>query len=345
MPSMTTAIVTNPLQPAHDEPTHVERATRIEAIEVALDASGLRSDLAALAPRPATEEQILAVHAPRLFQTVRWTAGQENVWLGMDTYTTTGTYDAALMSAGCAVAVVEAVVTGQANNAFAISRPPGHHATPSLAMGFCFFNNAAIAARHAQSLGVGRVAIVDYDVHHGNGTQDCFYDDGTVFFCSTHASPLYPGTGAADEIGVEDGYGATLNLPLPYRTGDRGFAALYDEVVLPALRRFEPQLILVSAGYDAHWDDPLGPLSLSAAGFGALTQRLVALAGEVCGGKIALVLEGGYSLRALAAGVVASLLVLRGREPAPDPLGPSGSNEPDITALISRTLDRHPIFR
>jgi acetoin utilization deacetylase AcuC-like enzyme len=342
---MTTAIVANPIQIAHDEPTHVERTTRIAAIEAALDASGLRADLVELAPRQATEEQILAVHVPRLLQTVRWTAGQANVWLGLDTYTTPQTYDAALMSAGGAVAAVEAVVAGQASNAFALIRPPGHHATPSQPMGFCFFNNVAIAARHAQSLGVGRVAIVDYDVHHGNGTQDCFYDDGTVFFCSTHASPLYPGTGAADEIGVEDGYGATLNLPLPYRTGDRDFAALFDEVVLPALRRFDPQLILVSAGYDSHWDDPLGPLSLSASGYAALMQRLVALAGELCGGKIALVLEGGYSLRALAASVVASLRVLLGQDPGPDPLGPAGMNEPDITALIHRALDRHPIFQ
>ena len=342
---MTTAIVTNPIHAPHDEPTHVERATRLQAIDAALDTTGLRADLLTLAPRRAAEAEILAVHTPRLLQMVHWTATQGYAWLGMDTYTTPGSYDAALMSAGGACAAVEAVLAGQAANAFALVRPPGHHATPSEAMGFCFFNNVAIAARHALSLGVQRVAIVDYDVHHGNGTQDCFYDDGHVFFCSTHASPLYPGTGSEGEIGIEDGYGATLNLPLPYRTGDMGFQMLYDQLVIPALRRFNPQLILVSAGYDSHWDDPLGPLSLSIEGYAALTQRLVALADEICGGKIVLMLEGGYSLPALAGCVVAALRVLLGRDPGADPLGPANTTEPDVTALIHRARERHPIFK
>jgi acetoin utilization deacetylase AcuC-like enzyme len=342
---MTTAITTNPLHAPHDEPTHVERATRLAAIEAALDASGLRPDLLALEPRAAGEAEILAVHSSQLLKAIRWTATQGPAWLGMDTYTTPGTYDAALMSAGAACVAVEAVVAGQATNAFALVRPPGHHATPSQPMGFCFFNNIAIAARRAQALGLARVAIVDYDVHHGNGTQDCFYDDGTVFFCSTHASPLYPGTGDEEEIGLEDGYGATLNLPLPYGTGDRDFQTLYDEVVLPALRRFDPQIILVSAGYDAHWDDPLGPLALSVDGYAALTERLVALSNELCEGRLVLVLEGGYSLPALAASAVASLRALLGRERAADPLGPAGSAEPDISALIRRACARHPIFQ
>lgn len=342
---MTTAIATNPLHAPHDEPTHVERATRLQAIETAIDAGGLRADLLELAPRRASEAEILAVHSPRLIEIVAWTATQDDVWLGMDTYTTRGSYEAALMSAGAALAAVEAVVTGQATNAFALTRPPGHHATLSQPMGFCFFNNIAIAARHAMTLGIQRVAIVDYDVHHGNGTQDCFYDDGTAFFCSSHASPLYPGTGAEDEVGIEGGYGATLNLPLPYRTGDMGFAMLFDQVVLPALRRFDPQLILVSAGFDGHWDDPLGPLSLSVAGYAALTERLVALAGELCGGRIGLFLEGGYSLPALSSCAVAALRVLLGRDPGPDPLGPAGTAEPDISGLIRRARERHPIFQ
>jgi acetoin utilization deacetylase AcuC-like enzyme len=342
---MTTAITTNSVHAPHDDPTHVEVAARLQAIEAALDTSGLRADLLELPARPATEAQILAVHQPRLLQIVRWTASQESVWLGNDTYTTPESFDAALMASGAAVAAVEAVVKGQATNAFALIRPPGHHATPTQPMGFCFFNNVAIAARHAMGLGITRIAIVDYDVHHGNGTQDCFYDDGQVFFCSTHASPLYPGTGAENEVGVEDGYGATLNLPLPYRTGDTGFKLLYDEVVIPALRQFVPQLILVSAGYDAHWDDPLGPLSLSIDGYAALTQRLVSLAGELCDGKIALMLEGGYSLPALSGSVVAALRVLLGRDPGADPLGPAGTAEPDVSTLIRRAHDRHPIFR
>lgn len=343
---MPTAITFNPLHEPHDEPSHVERATRLQAITAALDASGLRSALLEIAAQPASDAQILAVHEPRLLEIVRWTATQDDVWLGMDTYTTRATYEAARMAAGAAIAAVEAVLDGRADNAFALIRPPGHHATPSEPMGFCLFNNIAIAARHAMmAFGIERVAIVDYDVHHGNGTQDIFYDDGQVLFCSSHASPLYPGSGDQGEMGLEGGYGTTLNLPLPYRTGDSGFIQLYDRVVLPALRRFDPQLMLVSAGYDGHWDDPLGPLSLSISGYTALTQRLVALAGELCGGKIALILEGGYSLPALSGCVAAALRVLLGRDPGADPLGPANIAEPDITMLISSTLGHHPIFQ
>src|SRR5689334_19361530 len=273
--AMTTAIITNPLHAAHDEPSHVEVAARLNAIAAALDKSGLRADLPELAAQPIGEAQILAVHERRLMEFVRASVNRAPHWLGADTYLTPGSWEAARLGAGAAAKAVEAVVAGQVSNAFALIRPPGHHATPSQPMGFCLLNNIAIAARHAlDALGVERVAIVDFDVHHGNGTQDCFYDDGRVLFCSTHASPLYPGTGAADEIGAGAGYGKTLNLPLPYGTGDEGFSRLYDKVVLPALRRFDPQLILVSAGYDGHWDDPLGPLSLSVAGYAALTQRL-----------------------------------------------------------------------
>ena len=343
---MTTAITTNPLHALHDEPSHEEQAARLLGIEAALDHSGLRPDLVELLSQEVTEAQILAVHQRQLLEIIRSTARRGPFWIGMDTYTTPGTWDAARMAAGAALRATEAVVTGQVTNAFALIRPPGHHATPSQPMGFCMFNNIAIAARHAlDMLGVERVAIVDFDVHHGNGTQDCFYDDGRVFFCSSHASPLYPNTGAVDEVGIEDGYGTTLNLPLPYGVGDAGFQWIYDQVVLPALRRFSPQLLLVSAGYDAHWDDPLGPLALSISGFAALTQRLVTVAGEVCGGKIALVLEGGYSRPALAGGVVASLRVLLGRDPGDDPLGPAGQAEPDISTLIRRARDRHPIFQ
>jgi len=343
---MTTAIVYNPLQAAHDEPSHVECAVRMEAIVTALDKSGLRADLVELAAQPASEAQILAVHQRRMLEFVRAVANRGPQWLGGETYIMPASWEAARLAAGASITAVEAVSSGQLSNAFALIRPPGHHATPSQPMGFCLLNNIAIAARHAlDALGVERVAIVDFDVHHGNGTQDCFYDDGRVLFCSTHASPLYPSTGAVDDVGLEDGYGATLNLPLPYETGDIGFQELYDHVVLPALRRFAPQLILVSAGYDAHWDDPLGPLSLSIDGYAALTQRLVALAEELCGGKIVLVLEGGYSPAALAGGVVASLRVLLGRVPGVDPLGPADQAEPDISMLIRHVRDRHPIFQ
>jgi len=343
---MTTAITTNPYHEAHDEPRHVEQAARLAAIAAALDTSGLRADLVELASGPASEQQILAVHEPRMLDTLRSTAAHARAWLDQDTYATAGSYEAALLAAGAAVHAVEAVVGGQAANAFALVRPPGHHATRFRPMGFCLLNNIAIAARHALDiLGMERVAIVDYDVHHGNGTQECFYDDGRVLFCSTHAWPLYPGTGAVQEVGAESGYGLTLNLPLPHGTGDDGFSRCYDELLVPAIRSFGPQLILVSAGYDAHWADPLGPLALSVAGYAALTQRLVALASEVCAGRIALVLEGGYDLSALGACVVAALRVLLGRVPGADPLGSAGTPEPDLSALIERVRRGHPLFQ
>jgi len=343
---MTTAISTNPHHMAHDEPRHVEHAARLQAVAQALDASGLEADLTAITPGPASEAQISAVHQPRMIEMIRRTALRDQLWLDPDTYTTAGSWQAALFAAGGALSAVEAVVAGRASNAFALVRPPGHHATPLQSMGFCLFNNIAIAARHAlDTLNVARVAIIDYDVHHGNGTQDCFYDEGRVLFCSTHGSPLYPGSGAEREIGSGAGYGTTLNLPLPFGVGDAGFQRLYDDLVVPAIQRFSPELILVSAGYDAHWDDPLGPLALSVAGYAALTQRLVALADAICDGRIVLVLEGGYSMTALGACVVAALRVLLGRDPGPDPLGPVNAREPDVSAQIERIQQGHPLFQ
>ncbi|HEX5692013.1 MAG TPA: histone deacetylase, partial [Roseiflexaceae bacterium] len=212
---MSTAISSSPGHQAHDHPEHVEQAMRLIAIEEAIDHSGLRPDLLALEPRAASMEQILAAHHPRVPEIVRRLSARGQVWLDQDTYLMAGSFDAAAMSAGAAIQAVEAVVTGAATNAFALARPPGHHATPMQSMGFCLFNNVAIAAHYAfDKLGVKRIAIVDYDVHHGNGTQECFYDDGRVLFCSTHASPLYPETGELHEHGYESGYGTTLNLPL-----------------------------------------------------------------------------------------------------------------------------------
>jgi acetoin utilization deacetylase AcuC-like enzyme len=343
---MTTAITTNPQQAAHTEPRHVEQAERMAAIEAALDTSELRAELVQLAPRRASEQQILAVHGPQMLAALRSTMAHPRAWLDPDTYTTAASYEAALLAAGAAVQAVEVVVSGQFDNAFALVRPPGHHATPLRPMGFCLFNNIAIAARHAiDTLGLERVAIVDYDVHHGNGTQDCFYEDGQVFFCSTHAWPLYPGTGSVQEAGAESGYGLTLNLPLPHGTGDEGFQRCFDELILPATRSFNPQLILVSAGYDAHWADPLGPLALSVAGYASLTQRLAGLAQELCGGRIVLVLEGGYDLVALSSCVVAALRVLMGRDPGADPLGAARVREPALSALIERVRHEHPAFQ
>jgi acetoin utilization deacetylase AcuC-like enzyme len=343
---MATAIVFNPRQAAHDEPRHVEQAARLAAVTSALDASGLRPELIELPSLAAAEEQIRAVHQAAMVELVRWTSTQLGLWLDHDTYTTVASWDAALYAAGAVLQATDAVVEGRAANAFALVRPPGHHATPARPMGFCLFNSIAIAARHAlDTHGLERVAIVDYDVHHGNGTQDVFYGERRALFCSMHGSPLYPGTGAASETGAGDAVGTTLNVPLPHGAGDVGGARVFDELIAPAVRRFAPQMIFVSAGFDGHWADPLGPLALSVAGYAALTGRLLALAGELCEGRIVLVLEGGYDRQALGACVVAALRVLLGRDPGADPLGPAGGEEPDLSALIERLRQRHPLLQ
>jgi acetoin utilization deacetylase AcuC-like enzyme len=212
-------------------------------------------------------------------------------------------------------------------------------------MGFCLINNIAVAARHAlNQFGLERVAIVDYDVHHGNGTQAIFYRDGDVLFCSTHAAPFYPGTGDSREMGAGDGIGATLNVPLPFGVGDQGYAQVFTELIIPAVQRWKPQMILVSAGYDGHWNDPLGPMALSVTGYAQLTRMIYDLAGELCDGRLLLVLEGGYNLEALGACVVAALQVLLGRDPGPDPIGIDSGPGTSVNSSITALRRLHPLL-
>jgi len=305
---MPTVLFTHAACAAHDPgDRHPESPARLAAILKRLEAP----DFAALAWRDApaaTVAQIARVHPePHIGETLAAVPAGGHRAVDPDTHLSPGSGEAALRAAGAACAAVDTVLGGAATTAFCAVRPPGHHAEPGRAMGFCLFNNVAVAARHAQAAhGLGRVAVVDFDVHHGNGTQAAFAADPTVFYGSTHQSPLYPGTGGAEERGV----GNIVNLPLPPGTEGTAYRRVVAERLLPALDAFAPELILVSAGFDAHMADPLGGLALTEADFAWLTEALLDLADRHCGGRLVSVLEGGYDLDALAASVAAHLQVL-----------------------------------
>jgi acetoin utilization deacetylase AcuC-like enzyme len=285
---------------------HPERPERLLAVMEALDASPRKATLLPLEPRPATVEELALVHDPYYIAYVEKVAGRGGGSLAYDTPLGARSYDVARLSAGAVLRGVDAVIAGEADNAFAVCRPPGHHATPTRGMGFCLFNNVAVGARYAQQAhGLSRILIVDWDVHHGNGTQDAFYDDPTVFFFSIHQSPLYPWTGAADEQGRGPGLGATLNVPMRARSTDADYVRMFEERLLPAARQFRPELVFVSAGFDAHEEDPLATMRLTSRGFAALTDIVRGLAEEFCGGRLVSALEGGYHLGGLASSVAA----------------------------------------
>ncbi|MCC6612035.1 MAG: histone deacetylase [Anaerolineae bacterium] len=347
---MTTIYATHPRYTEHDLESHPEHAGRIRAIWRMLDQLGLSERMQRAVPEPVTDEQILYVHTPEYLELLHKSAAlTHTVRFDPDTYCNPVSFEIAKLSAGGVVSAVNAVLTGQADNGLAAVRPPGHHAVPGRAMGFCLLGNVAIGARQAQRVhGVERVLIVDIDVHHGNGTEAIFYDDPSVYFISMHQSvsafgtPFYPGTGAIGDTGVGKGVGTTLNIPLPPGHGDASYRALYERVIAPAARRFQPELILVSAGFDAHWVDPLAGMRLSLSGYAYLTSALKDLAVELCGGRVVFVVEGGYNLDALSYGVANIARILLGDEAA-DPLGApdDGLREPDAEPLIARLRDLH----
>jgi acetoin utilization deacetylase AcuC-like enzyme len=295
----------------HDPPPgHPERPERAEVMDVVAGRWGERGG-EVVAPRAATHEQLARVHDPEYVRQISETAGQA-VSLDPDTYTSPESHEIALLAAGAAVDAVERAMDGSSTSAFALVRPPGHHAERGRAMGFCLFNNVAIAAAHARSRGARRVAVVDFDVHHGNGTQHVFERDPDVLYVSAHQFPFYPGTGAADETGLDRGRGFTVNLPLEAGAVAEDYRVVFADVVLPILRQFAPALLLVSAGFDAHERDPLAGMRLSTDAFGAMTMELRTVAEDCCGGRMALVTEGGYDLRALAASLEAVVHTLAG---------------------------------
>jgi acetoin utilization deacetylase AcuC-like enzyme len=278
-------------------PGHPESPERAEVMEgVALTWRDGGGEI--VAPRPATREQLARVHSPEYLDRMAGTSGVA-VALDPDTYTSPETYEVALLSAGAAIDAVERVLNTRGTRALVLSRPPGHHAERDRAMGFCFFNNVAVAAAHARARGIKRMAIVDYDVHHGNGTQHMFEHDADVLYVSMHQYPYYPGTGAASEVGYGDGLGRTVNLPLEVGATDEDYRTVFEQVVAPVLQQFQPELMLLSAGFDAHVRDPLAGMRVTTEGFSAMNALLRSIAEEHCDGRLVAVTEGGYDLRAL----------------------------------------------
>ncbi len=306
-----TAVVWDPRYLEHDMGFgHPESPARLKAVQGVLETPQLRENLNFLSPRFATLDEIAMVHDFEYVHKIEKTAGRE-IQLDPDTSTSPGSWDAARLAVGGLLGCVDAVYDRSAKNAFAFVRPPGHHAERERAMGFCLFNNVAIAAEYAlRTKNAKRVAIMDYDVHHGNGTQWSFYDRADVLYVSTHRYPFYPGTGSRQEEGKDAGKGFTLNVPFLGGEGDHEYLMAFENEVLPALRDYAPDLLLVSAGFDAHRLDPLGGMNVTAEGFAHMTQGLMDIADQVCGGRTVLVLEGGYSLKGLSESVQECLNVL-----------------------------------
>ena len=291
---------------------HPEQPARYSAVYAALDAAGVIAKAKAIGPRAVNREDLELAHVPRYLDLAEREilGGYDHLSTG-DTNIGPESWDAATAAAGCAIAATDAVVKGEAMTAVCLVRPPGHHANAVKGMGFCVLNNVAIAARHAQRrLGIGRVLIVDWDVHHGNGTQDIFYEDGSVFFFSTHQSPWYPGTGAANETGVGAGKGTTLNCPFPAGSGRVEIIGAFEKKLVPAMESFRPELVMISAGFDSRQGDPLGNFTLTDKDFSDLTAIVRAIAEKTAGGRVVSMLEGGYNLGGLASAAAAHAVAL-----------------------------------
>jgi acetoin utilization deacetylase AcuC-like enzyme len=313
---MPTGFITHPECLAHDTGAmHPESAERLRYTLNALQGSELWPRLNHLVPPPATLEDLQLVHPATYIARIQRACDGSQPLLDNDTVVCPRSFTASCHAIGAALHACDQVMAGQVHNAFCAIRPPGHHAEGAKAMGFCLFNNIAIAARHLQVRhGLQRVLIVDWDVHHGNGTQDIFYRDPSVFFFSIHQHPLYPGTGAWNEAGEGPGLGTTLNVPLPSGSGDMAYFDAFELELAPAVARFKPDFILISAGFDAHENDPLAGMRVTDSGFAVLTRMVRHLAEEHCQGRLVSLLEGGYRLSGLSHGIMAHLSALLDRE-------------------------------
>jgi len=336
----------------HDTGMHPESAARLRAIVAALRTVGVEES-ALIRPEPVNMALLSEVHDSRYIAAVEQVAERGGGYWDLDTHISPGSYQAAILAAGAATAAVDEVMSGSWA-AFALVRPPGHHALHAAAMGFCIFGNVAVAAHHAtQRYGLERVMIVDWDVHHGNGTQDTFYGRPDVLFFSMHQYPFYPGTGALGEIGEGQGRGYTVNVPLQAGTDDAGHIKVFNEVLVPLARRYKPQLILISAGYDSHVADPIGGMAVTTAGFGEMARIVRGLADELCEGRVAAVLEGGYNVEALALSVMDTIAMLGAPasdlEATRDDMVESsagqyaGRRAPNVSAIIEQVKKLHSL--
>jgi acetoin utilization deacetylase AcuC-like enzyme len=320
----------------HEYPDHPERPGRLDVLEPQLDLFHAEK----LEAKPATHEQVARVHLPALIKSIEEVCRQgPGIIDHAPTYITQTSYQDALLAAGGVIECTRAVLNKHAQNAFAIVRPPGHHAEPHRAMGFCIFNNIAVAAQEALANGMERVMVIDYDAHHGNGTQEACMNDDRFGFISTHQWGIYPGSGWIDD--APHATGRLINVPLHSRAGDKTFARIHDAIFAPAVKKFKPQMLFISAGFDAHWNDPLTSLGVSTQGFFDMSKKLVQLAQEHCSGRIVFVLEGGYDPRNVAHGVDAVFGALTDSPLKFEAQDPSPHQEPDHESRIAEIAARH----
>jgi acetoin utilization deacetylase AcuC-like enzyme len=320
--------------PTHLDPTHPEHPRRLEGLAQAAQTT-FGSTLQNVQPVPVDDESVLAVHVPSHMEFLRSACEQAPAIIDYaPTYVTRDSLECARQAVGGTLAVLREIIEGRSESGFAAVRPPGHHATPGRAMGFCLLNNIAIAAKAAQRAGLAKVMIVDFDVHHGNGTQEAFEGDGTVLYVSTHQHGIYPGTGHLEERGRGSGHGTIVNLPLPAYAGDGAFDRIAEEFLVPLADRFKPDLVLVSAGFDAHWMDPLASLQLTTRGFHRLARALLGIARSHCGGRALFVLEGGYDPAVVREGVLASIAAMTDADAPLDRLGPAPVEPADVDHVL-----------
>lgn len=339
---MRTAYTFDPTHVEHSAFGHPEHKGRLDAVWAMMQETGLADRLPRLATPEAPLEFIRQFHSARYIEHVHYMVHQGLSYLDPDTYCTQHSLEVALRAVGALTTLTDAVATRQVDNGMALVRPPGHHAMPHTAMGFCLFGNVALAANHArQKHGVERILIMDFDVHHGNGTQAFFYDDPNVLVCSVHGGPpFWPNTGLIHETGTGDGTGATVNIPLPFGVGDDGYRLAFDRVFTPIANRFKPEMVFLAAGFDAHWMDPMGQNRLSTRGYNYLLKRVMEWADQHANGRLVVALEGGYSPEVLAHSVKHTFALLENpTTKLEDPYGPSPEHGYPIASLIADLVD------